>query len=647
MDGIRGAATETLDSFGELSAAERRLVDAARSGDVARLSEDRPLEPGPANLIRAGLLRFLAVGGAGAGLVHEHGVHVEGAWIEGALDFTGASVARPLQIWSSRIERFEAWRSSFAFLHLGDSRVENGLMGDELRCSTSVYLRNGFSVSGGVRLAGAVIEGSLDCSGGTFDTGTGPALFCETARISGSVFLNDGFVAKGGVTLAGASIGGLLDCAGGRFSSRGYFALACDGLSVGRTLFLNEGCKVLGGVSLKRAIVRHDVDCRGGRFLNREHHALVGDGCEISGSLFLNQGFRARGGVRFVGAKIGGNLDCTGGTFRKAGGEALCCRRAEIGGALFLNDGFRARGSVLFTGASVTDKVDCSKGGFNAPDGCALALDHAKARLLRFCKVAELAGGVDLRAAHVSTLEDDAKSWAGSSGALRLDGFGYDRFGGDAPTAAKTRIDGWLKLQLRDDLAGQFRPQPWEQLISVLKSMGHPDEARTVAVQQRTQLRHAGRVRGLGWLLHWLHGLSVGYGYRPARLLYATTGVWFVCTCAYWMAEEPAFLGLRAPLIAPSGYEEDCIRSAKPPPHECGLARLRYDDFEPAIYSLDVLLPIVDLGHEDEWKPVLRDREGRLPHSGKLRGLYWFEIAWGWIAGLLVASLVGAALRKD
>lgn len=647
MSSNPGATPQTLAGFDPFSAGETRLVEAARAGTIAKLGDDCPLLPTDANLVRADLLRFLAIGGGDALPLHAHGVHVEGAWIEGVLDFAAASVERPLQIWNSRIERFDAERSSFAFLHLGGSRLENGFFGDELRCRTSVYLRNGFSVSGGVRLAGAVIEGSLDCSGGTFDNGSEPALFCETARISGSVFLNDGFVAKGGVTLAGASIGGLLDCADGRFSSRGYFALACDGLSVGRTLFLNKGCKVLGGVSLKRAIVRHDVDCRGGRFLNREHHAVVGDGCEISGSLFLNQGFRARGGVRFVGAKIAGNLDCSGGTFRKAGGEALCCRRAEIGGALFLNDGFRARGSVLFTGASVTDKVDCSKGGFNAPNGCALALDHAKARLLRFCKVAELAGGVDLRAAHVSTLEDDAKSWAGSRGNLRLDGFGYDRFGGSAATDARTRIKDWLEIQHPDDLKSEFRPQPWEQLISVLKSMGHPDDARTVAVEQRTALRNAGRVRGLGWLLHWLHGLSVGYGYRPARLLYATTGVWFVCTCAYWMAEEPAFLGLRAPLIGPSGYEEDCIRSAKPPPHECRLARLRYDDFEPAIYSLDVLLPIVDLGHEDEWKPVLRDREGRLPHSGLLRGLYWFEIAWGWIAGLLVASLVGAALRKD
>jgi hypothetical protein len=68
----------------------------------------------------------------------------------------------------------------------------------------------------------------------------------------------------------------------------------------------------------------------------------------------------------------------------------------------------------------------------------------------------------------------------------------------------------------------------------------------------------------------------------------------------------------------------------------------------PLIYSADVLLPVVDLGYKDEWQPVVADRDGNPLIWGRLlRFFYWFEIAFGWVAGLLLVGVPGNLIKKD
>ena len=87
-----------------------------------------------------------------------------------------------------------------------------------------------------------------------------------------------------------------------------------------------------------------------------------------------------------------------------------------------------------------------------------------------------------------------------------LDGFTYDRLGGGAPTEGAKRI-AWLDSQRADHLGADFRPQPWEHLIAVLRAMGHTNDARSVAVAKQDRLRRARKiVRGVR-LLHALYGI--------------------------------------------------------------------------------------------------------------------------------------------
>ena len=66
----------------------------------------------------------------------------------------------------------------------------------------------------------------------------------------------------------------------------------------------------------------------------------------------------------------------------------------------------------------------------------------------------------------------------------------------------------------------------------------------------------------------------------------------------------------------------------------CGhiaLLPAEYTTFSPLAYSLDILLPLVDLGQKKPW----------------VRLLNWFEILYGWIASLLFVAIVSGISRRS
>ena len=113
-----------------------------------------------------------------------------------------------------------------------------------------MFLDNGFTATGTVRLLGADISGQLNCNGGTFDNADGNALAADRATIKGSVFLNDGFTATGEVRLLGADISGQLNCNGGTFDNADADALSADGATIKGDVFLNDGFTATGTVRL-------------------------------------------------------------------------------------------------------------------------------------------------------------------------------------------------------------------------------------------------------------------------------------------------------------------------------------------------------------------------------------------------------------
>jgi len=617
----------TLAEFGKLHPAEQKLLEACAAGDVADAGDKRPDQRTEENFIRPEFLRFLVLGGDKHAPVHEKGVQMRGAWIDGNLDLEACRVPVPLYFWSCNFAGDLMLRDTdLKGLNLRNSKVQK-IGGDRLRCSGSVFLREGFHATDEVRLPGAHIGGNLSCRGSRFENANSDGLFCDGIEVGGDVFLSaaaDGrrFHATGAVRLLGAQIGGDLTCSGGRFENADGNALIFDRAKIDGGVFLKseasgEKFHATGEVRLLGARISGNLECIGGRFENGNGDALSCDRAEIDGSVFLIGGFHATGAVRLVNIHIGGDLNCSGGRFESER-DALSCERAEIGGALFFRN------------------VECKS------------------------------GAISLAASHVNSLIDDPESWP-QGNRLALDGFRYDRISGNAPTNSDSRIR-WLDKQQPEHLGDDFRPQPWEQLAKVLREMGHDEDAKLVAIEKQRRLREAGKI---GWHtvpFHSLFGILAGYGYRPMWTFGWMLGIWLSCAVLYQIA---AYQGVFAP-SNPRIFAEPKFQLCSPQRGgnwtDCDFAPLEHTAFNALIYSLDLILPVVDLQQDKDWAPMVNrahptkvSRYENLTTSETFtasiheiwwlgviaRGVMWFEILFGWLATSMFVAALSVKFTKE
>ena len=88
----------TMSDFEPFSSAESLLLNFSRSGTIAGIASSRPDNCPDKNKVRASFLRFLLLGNDDHCVVHERGVHVEGAYITETLDLQATSLQRPITI---------------------------------------------------------------------------------------------------------------------------------------------------------------------------------------------------------------------------------------------------------------------------------------------------------------------------------------------------------------------------------------------------------------------------------------------------------------------------------------------------------------------------------------------------------------------
>ena len=440
-------------------------------------------------------------------------------------------------------------------------------------------------------------------------------------------------------------------------------------------LALNSGCTVRTEVRLARATIGRDLNCERLRLRSSDRSAslprrrLMADGAHIAGDAILAGGFEADGDVRLVGVRIAGNLRVDDarltGSIDSEGvrGDALNLDQVRVAGRVSLDRGFSAAGAVRLKRARIEGDLDCSGAAFDVfgdmdlDSGSTLLLDRAKVGgSLVLTRLKRPLMGASLADARVGTLQDDPSTWGER---LTLDGFRYARLADGAPTAAPFRLS-WLAQQQPAHLKRDFRSQPWRQLIGVLRHMGRDNDARDVAVERESHLRRIGRIsagapRGLRWLSklgHRLFGLCAGYGHRPWRLVATMMLVWVLCSVMYWMAAERGVMAPTNPLV----FNDPRYASCRPGNWTaCADLPPEYPAFHPFAYSLDLLLPLVDLQQEHRWAAV---SDSRTPASsgdarpvdswgGATRMLSWLEILFGWAASLTLIAVFAGLFNRD
>jgi hypothetical protein len=553
----------------------------------------------------------------------------------------------------------------------------NALNCDGMKVSGSVFFHHGFKATGEVRLLGSDIGGALNCRNGTFYNPKGDALSADQMKVAGGVFLNGGFNAVGKVRLLGVNIGGDLSCGKGTFNSPGTGALSADGMRVAGDVFWGAGFLAEGAVRLLGANVGGDFNCRGGLFHNPEATALNADRIKVTGSVFFYNDFEAVGEVRLLGAEVGGSVSCTNSTFFNPNGDALSFDGVHVVGDVFFNDGFKADGGVRLPGSTVGGAVVCVRSKFHNAKGYAFNADGCEIKGHLFFSGVNVAGRVELIKTVIhGSLKIQANTWGtkdslilhGASaeeindhdpgqlrmsgwphkGNLRLNGFTYQRISDPASKSVSDRL-AWLDLQPDDD----YRPQPYEQLASILEKAGHENRARAVRIAKNDKLmwfiRHrepsklghhyykeflkaegderfdlAGKMlpdrlerQAAGFpkcscprrLWHWFLGWSVGYGYKQARLLLWMLAFIVLGSVLFKYGFDHGGMTASQKNLFTAEVRESGVPGQPQWRTSLGDNDVRqlmpedYPHFHPVIYSLDTFLPLVDLEQESFWMP--------------------------------------------
>lgn len=297
-----------------LSDSENRLICCAESNEWFE-----PLSGEKDSPIRATLIRDLVANDDRRGRRwsrpdNPRPLLIRGALISGKLDLRGMVLNRTLWFEHCRFEDLvHISDCEVRTLSFKGSRLHKGLRARRTRVRGSLFLNSGFEARDKVNLKDIVIEGNLECTGGSFRVRSPEkhALVASNAQIGGNVNLNSKdhvFVSSGKVVMDGAKIAGDFECGGGVF----HDGLRAQDLSC-RCLFLNNGFIADGMVDLLGLRAQEQVTCRGGNFRydgkkhSEEKWALRLRFAEIGSALLFSKTFADT--EPYANATICGPLD--------------------------------------------------------------------------------------------------------------------------------------------------------------------------------------------------------------------------------------------------------------------------------------------------------------------------------------------------
>jgi len=513
----------------------------------------------------------------------------------------------------------------------------------------SIFLKNGFTSIGEVNFASAKIKNNLECDNGEFlnEQDNKITLNGNGADVQGSVFLRNGFLSKGEVNFINLKIGGILDCSDGKFINKNGISLNCNGIKVEGTVFLRNGFLSEGEVNFIASKLA-SLDCSNSEFICglENNISLICNASIIEGNVFFNNNFKSKGEVNFIGSQIGSNFECTNGKFTNEGGFALNCFQMIVNGSVFLNDGFITLGTINFHYVQIKYLLFF----MNLNKGCNLNLSSVKVNELQLTEKEEF-------------------------GELFLDGLEYNHLSGKS-VDSKTLLQ-WLEKM------PEFKPQPYKQLVKVLRNMGHHKESNDIMIKYNDITTS----KSENWFIKKLkqvYGITAGYGYKPLRVLVTMFLIWFFCSLFYLYASKVAIFAPSNTLVFQNIKYKSSINKCGVPlknfnwseiyynsnDNKCIESKMNnlepkqklektqnwttnenlegeYTTFSPYWYSLDILLPIVDLQMDKDWGVFISPINSDITMNHVIRWIVWIEILFGWIYSLILVAILSGLAKNE
>ncbi|NJP98771.1 hypothetical protein HCN51_56730 [Nonomuraea sp. FMUSA5-5] len=296
-------------------------------------------------------------------------------------------------------------------------------------------------------------------------------------------------------------------------------------------------------------------------------------------------------------ARITGGVDLTGAELNDHG--SLIVVGASVAGDLDLRNS-RLSGRLDVSSAVLQGDLRLDGAAFGQADGISLRASGMSARRLEFSP-ARPPGRVELDHAAVAVLADRRGAWPASSGQVTLDQFTYQSLVSDM--SVRERL-AWLATG-----TPHAEPGPYNQLAACLRATGLAREAGQVL---REKLRRSARTRGRIWQA-WglLQDITVGYGYQPGRAVAGVLGLLLAGTLFF--------------------SRVTCGPTAGP----CPIKADEHPDWDPFMYCLDLLVPLISLGHDTAWDP-----------TGWSKTVALVLIVAGWVLVTTVAAAAARALTR-
>ncbi|MEV0612413.1 hypothetical protein AB0I81_03745 [Nonomuraea sp. NPDC050404] len=629
----------------ELTPAEQAVTAAIARGQDVDLRSGDPAHDSPANAaawdpdrgIRAEVLAGLLLGEY-TGPGDKPALRLTGARITGELHLAFGEVDLPVTFSRCAFDETpDLYQARTRFLSFTGSSLP-GLVGSNLQVEGDLRL-TGCHVTGQLRLRSARISSNLSLNGAHLEHPDGLAVNAEHLDVGSNLMATDGFICDGGIDLTAARIGaavnfdgarlrapggsafggsnmivqvglfarrmevdgefslrfarvsGPLTLRGSRLRNPGRLAVRGGGLNAESGLFLSL-IETEGIVWLEAATIGRTLNLNGARLNNPGDLVLAGDGLVVDGMLQAREGLTAEGEISLMDASVTGAVRFHGARLVNPGGAALSANGITVGKVLSLSEGFSAQGRIRLANARIGSRLSLYDATLEAPGGKALNCRRLEAQELGLRTAKPIAGTVDLRHARIGVLQDDSEVWPDR---LRMDGLAYEVLDPMLPAAERL---GWL----RRDPDG-YLPNAYEQLAATYGRLGSEADARETLLagqqQRRTTLPWYARFWG-----H-LQDATVGYGFRPLRAAGWLLALLVLGTVVFGLAE--------------------------PPP----LKRGESPAFNALVYTLDLLLPIIDFGQEKAFNP-----------GGATQWLAYGLIVSGWVLATTIAAGLTRSLRR-
>ncbi|MEV1168454.1 hypothetical protein [Nonomuraea sp. NPDC049784] len=453
-----------------------------------------------------------------------------------------------------------------------------------LRCEGCWYLNS--TVTGGIFLDEAQIVGEH--------------AFIQAPQMTignGGFYARNGFRCEGTVNLAFSTVGGPITFDNAALISAGGKAFTGIGIRLTGDLRASPGAVFEGTVDLAGAEISGAVELSESR--------LTAPGPE--GALRLTRTV-VQGGLTMRSAQWSGPVDLT--MARIAGGVDLTSTELHDDGSLTAV-GASISGDLDLRGSVLSGRMDASSAMLQGDlhldgtvlgheDGTSLRARGMTARRLNF-RPARPPGRVELDHSTVTVLADRGASWPTRSGHFSLDQFAYQSLVSDMTVQERLA---WLAVG-----TPHAEPGPYNQLAACLRAAGLEREAGRVL---REKLRRTARARGRIWQA-WglLQDITVGYGYQPGRAVAGVLGLLLAGTAFFSRATCGPAAGL------------------------CPIKTDEHPAWDPFMYCLDLLVPLISLGHDTTWDP-----------TGWSKIVSLILIVAGWVLVTTVAAAAARALNR-